>query len=612
MSEAFAVPAPVSPVPSLTLEYSPPAWSAVPDGAIGEDGRPPAAFEVIRSGVAVGECPLASRGKPFLVVGRVPTCDVELEHPSVSRLHAVVQFGAGDAVMLFDLGSAHGTFVNKIRAPPRTYVELHEGDQVRFGASTRVFVLLGRTRDRKPAEPNGGKPVVLSGEEAHEAAMARPAAAATTAEELHTVTWGFDEDAAEEGAGPGEVGDGEAPEIDEDAYYVRDPRKALRVWTEERGLQMEFEHEEDGKSHEKVYMARVRLPLGEHGSLVGVGTSSRKKDAEREACLDACAKLDRKGLLRSNEAGAGRKRKGAEVDDDTDDNFYDRSAPSKKKLAQAKAAKAGAAKVETFETLTAKKAELVAELALLDGHIAEARRAAAEAEASQKDDDLDSYFAQVKVQELKANLLKLDAKRASLVKDIARTEKLLDLAKPIDGFPGASKNNTPAVLDPSPPVAHAPSFRAPAPAKEAPAPEPANPSSIASHVPENVGTLEAEREQKPAAPPSSLTERDDPSPPADDVVEAPQHAQRNGRLNAFPVEEEEGSGGSLVKLPPIEFETPSDAPKKPRKRNFGPSLPAGKPAQKPPSYGVEEDEVVDAVQSKRPMDVQAANSAYGY
>ncbi len=52
--------------------------------------------------------------KSFLVMGRLPVCDIELEHPSVSRYHAVVQFSLADEAKLFDLGSSHGTFLNKV------------------------------------------------------------------------------------------------------------------------------------------------------------------------------------------------------------------------------------------------------------------------------------------------------------------------------------------------------------------------------------------------------------------------------------------------------------------------------------------------------------------
>ena len=48
-----------------------------------------------------------------------------MEHPSISRLHAVLQFRASDgAAFLYDPGSAHGTVVNKKRIPAQQYVPL--------------------------------------------------------------------------------------------------------------------------------------------------------------------------------------------------------------------------------------------------------------------------------------------------------------------------------------------------------------------------------------------------------------------------------------------------------------------------------------------------------
>ena len=45
---------------------------------------------VIKNGVAVDTVQL--KGKSHILFGRLPNCDVRLEHPSISRYHAVVQF----------------------------------------------------------------------------------------------------------------------------------------------------------------------------------------------------------------------------------------------------------------------------------------------------------------------------------------------------------------------------------------------------------------------------------------------------------------------------------------------------------------------------------------
>jgi smad nuclear-interacting protein 1 len=79
--------------------------------------------------------------------------DLPVDHPSCSKQHAVIQFRFVTKVgefgdkessvkpYLLDLDSANGTFVGKDRIPERRYVELKEGDLVKFGLSTRFVIL---------------------------------------------------------------------------------------------------------------------------------------------------------------------------------------------------------------------------------------------------------------------------------------------------------------------------------------------------------------------------------------------------------------------------------------------------------------------------------------
>ena len=99
------------------------------------------------------------------VFGRLPVCDVPLEHPSISRYHAVLQYrptgtttvgdqdegGEGRPLSfgtpneagfyVYDLGSTHGSFLNKNKLQPRVYYRVRVGQMVRFGGSSRLFVL---------------------------------------------------------------------------------------------------------------------------------------------------------------------------------------------------------------------------------------------------------------------------------------------------------------------------------------------------------------------------------------------------------------------------------------------------------------------------------------
>ena len=46
-------------------------------------------------------------------------------------------------IFIYDLGSTHGTFVNKKLITQHQYVKLVSGDMIRFGQSSRWFILNG-------------------------------------------------------------------------------------------------------------------------------------------------------------------------------------------------------------------------------------------------------------------------------------------------------------------------------------------------------------------------------------------------------------------------------------------------------------------------------------
>ena len=83
---------------------------------------------------------------PFYVVGRQPP-EAEsaenfllFEHPSLSRKHAVLQLSqTGQELTVYDLGSTHGTFVNKRPIKPRTHAPLKDGDLLQFAESSRMI-----------------------------------------------------------------------------------------------------------------------------------------------------------------------------------------------------------------------------------------------------------------------------------------------------------------------------------------------------------------------------------------------------------------------------------------------------------------------------------------
>ena len=65
------------------------------------------------------------------VIGRGSAADVSVPDPSISRRHALARL-EGKTVVLEDLGSANGTFLNG--NPVRSATRAEHGDSIRMGA----------------------------------------------------------------------------------------------------------------------------------------------------------------------------------------------------------------------------------------------------------------------------------------------------------------------------------------------------------------------------------------------------------------------------------------------------------------------------------------------
>lgn len=109
---------------------------------------------VFKDGQPHGEPLHIHRQSRYLFGRERRVADVPTDHPSCSKQHAVLQFRmtekeGGDGMMvaavrpyLLDLGSTNGTWLNGERLEAQRYYELMEKDMVKFGTSSREYVLL--------------------------------------------------------------------------------------------------------------------------------------------------------------------------------------------------------------------------------------------------------------------------------------------------------------------------------------------------------------------------------------------------------------------------------------------------------------------------------------
>lgn len=146
--------------PEPKCPYAVPNWSAPPDPETAYS------FEVLKGGQIIEEKKdLQTRG--YWTLGKLPTNDIEMAHPTISRFHAVLQYlpepagGEGRTTKsgwyVYDLGSTHGTFVNKTKINPKKYILLRPGYMLKFGASTRYYILKG-----PPDEEEAGSELTIT------------------------------------------------------------------------------------------------------------------------------------------------------------------------------------------------------------------------------------------------------------------------------------------------------------------------------------------------------------------------------------------------------------------------------------------------------------------
>ncbi|KAJ7991032.1 hypothetical protein DPEC_G00293030 [Dallia pectoralis] len=436
--------------PQPPVPYSEPPWAGVSDITY--------SLEILKNGTIVDTVPLTQQS--YFVVGRLPVCDVSLEHPSISRYHAVLQYRglAGDdeaigearGFYIHDLGSTHGTFVNKNKIPPKTYIRVRVGHVLKFGGSTRLFILQGpesdeeaeseltvtelRERARKQREELERRMMGEgSDEEDKDEGNEESGVKGKSSNDDSGCSWGIADEAA-----PEEDENEENPfstefQEDQEAAYLKDPKKALQGFYDREGEELEFEYED--KSH-GTWLCRIKLPVDDalgKQLIAEVTHVGKKKDAAVQCCLEACRILEARGLLRQEAVSRKRKKKNWEDEDfydSDDDNFLDRTGVVEKKR-QERMKRAGKIqqRPETYESLVAKLSGVEKDLAETEKKLNVAGR---DGSHSSSDDPLDDFMVAVRSEAAMdaVERRRMHVHASDLRKEAQRLRRLVELTKP--------------------------------------------------------------------------------------------------------------------------------------------------------------------------------------
>ncbi|XP_078503623.1 kanadaptin [Lissotriton helveticus] len=431
------------------IPYHEPPWAAVPSASASYH------LETLKNGVILSSLHLA--GQTWFVFGRLPGCDVSMEHPSVSRYHAVLQYrGAAGSeeqqdrgFYMYDLGSTHGTFVNKKKIPPKTYCRLRVGHVLKLGGSTRLFILQGPEDDQESESELSVTQLIEARQRQRslqEKMLGDDFDADPPEEEMETAkpesgpsndggcSWGMGDDAMEE---EGEEVVEEEPimefQEEREAYYVKDPKKALQGFLDREGEELECEF--DDKGHNS-WLCRIRLPVNDAmgNQLIAEATlSGKKKEAMALCALEACRILDMRGLLRQEAVSRKRKTKNWEDEDfydSDDDTFLDRTgAVEKKRIDRMKKAGRIEEKAETYDTLVSKLNEVKYELAEISEKLKPSRTGQSQSAAQ---DSLDAFMREIRSGEALDSVTrkKLHLRSSELKKEQQRLEVLVKMVKP--------------------------------------------------------------------------------------------------------------------------------------------------------------------------------------
>ncbi|XP_017103550.2 kanadaptin [Drosophila bipectinata] len=456
-------PAPKTPNPSPNpaCPYKVPKWSA-----------PPApeqnySFEVLKSGQIIDQVKQLQQ-QAVWTFGRLPENDVAAAHPTISRFHAVLQYKPKAPVKpdeteededdnapkneqpegwyVYDLGSTHGTFLNKQRLPPKVFIRMRVGHMLKLGGSTRVYILQGPGEDEEPESELTVTELKEKREQEIAAAAAEKQRKILEAEERERnegVSWGMGDDADEET----DLTHNPYASTNNEDLFFDDPKKTLRGFFEREGLNLEYKCDELSTGS---FVCRVELPLDDSNGrpiIVEVNHKGRKKDCVVQCALEACRTLDRHGVLRQANQESQKRKIQKSGDSDDDDEFWDRTGDVARKKQRKE--NAGVNVTLTYEDLLKQEQDLNEEMKKVDNEIniyQQKEKKLKEQALKQQSagDDLDNFMDTLAedVQQVdKTEIKKLRLEQQRLKGEQQKVQRLLKIAKPT-ALPFVTSNET--------------------------------------------------------------------------------------------------------------------------------------------------------------------------
>ncbi|CAH2079784.1 unnamed protein product [Thlaspi arvense] len=343
---------------------------------------------------------------------------------SIPRFLGFMQYKRSGAAYLFDLGSTHGTLVNKNKVDKRVFVDLNVGDVIRFGGSSRLYIFQGPSELMPPE-----KDLQLIREAKLRLAMSEREASLRRARQQAAmadgVSWGMGEDAIEEE-------EEDVEEITWQTYMGELTPKQEK--TKDKVLKR---LEKIG--HMKKEIAAIRAKdISQGGLTQGQQTQiarNEQRTAELFEELESLEETLNDSIRESLGAKTGRKpssKKKGTVEDEEDfssdeDDFYDRTKkkPSTKKGSESQT-------VETVDSLLEKRDKFVKEVEEKNEQLsAEKNKMETETVAEvASGDSLDAYMTGLSSTLVQDKTAQIQQELSALQSELDRILYLLKIADP--------------------------------------------------------------------------------------------------------------------------------------------------------------------------------------
>ncbi|KAG5624101.1 hypothetical protein H5410_009319 [Solanum commersonii] len=391
------------------VPYTIPTWS----------GRPCHQFylEVLKDGSIIDKFDVHKKGA--YMFGRVDLCDFVLEHPTISRFHAVLQFKGNGNAYVYDLGSTHGTFVNKKEVKKRVFVDLHVGDVLRFGQSSRLYIFEGPTDLMPPEADLKRVRQAKIREEMHdmEASLLRAKLETSRAD---GISWGMRDDAIEENE----------DEVDEITWQTY---KGQLTEKQEKTREKVVKRLEKIAHMKKEIDAIRAKDISQGGLTQGQQTQIARNEQRMSQLVEELENLEetlnesiRESLgARTGRTSNGKKKEPEEEEfSSEEDEFYDRTQkPSKNKDGKNQS-------IETADSLLDKKDAIVREMEDKRKLFLDEKDCTGQESTVEAGDELDAYMSGLSSQLALEKEEKLHKELSTLQTELDRVLYLLKIADP--------------------------------------------------------------------------------------------------------------------------------------------------------------------------------------